>query len=345
MSSHSVAVIGHMALDIVFTNYPSDQEKRSSNQCDSIDLFPGGSGLNVASAVKYFLCDKSDKVSLFTRVGVDNDVSRPLLEVCRKRGIDVVDVSANDSKLFQTPRVAVLLNNEKERTFVAARNEGMGVEEKHLNEDVLGSIAKHDIVVFAGLTPRNGIAFAEMHTKLKRIRQLNPSCFIAGDVIACAGSDALAWRGAIGPHLANYDWFLPSIDELVQITSDQTDLFGLPFGQSVSGCKAMAEFLMRTYRSLSVVGIKLDSQGAVVFRRSDVGHESVVVAGYGALHRSGASLVDKNGAGDAWVGAFIAGAALSTSREKEDGGPSFDQAAKYGNAAASRCIKYLGATT
>jgi len=334
-----------MALDIVFTNYPLHHEDRSSNQCDSIDLFPGGSGLNVASAVKYFLCGERDNVSLFTQVGADKDISSPLLEVCRNRGIKVHDVAPNDCKLFKTPRVAVLLNNKKERTFIAARNEGPGLEVEHLTDDVLQSIATHDIVVFAGLTPRSGLALAEIHTKLRTIRQLNPKCIFAGDVIACAGSDALEWRGAIGSHLTNYDWFLPSIDELVQITDDPIDSFGWPLGQSISGCQARVAFLMKQYPSLSVVGIKLDSQGSLVCRRSDVGDASVAVAGYSALTRSGASLVDKNGAGDAWVGAFIAGAALSSSTAKEDSVPSFDTAAKYGNAAASRCIKYLGATT
>ena len=345
MSGHSVAVIGSIALDIVFTNYPLSQEERSSNQCDSIDLFPGGSGLNVASAVKYFLSGVGDNVSLFTQVGADKDISSPLLEVCKNRGIKVHDVAPNDCRLIKTPRVAVLLNNRKERTFVAARDEGLGLETEHLTEEVLKSIAMHDIVVFAGITPRSGLAVAEMHAKLRTIRRLNPKCIIAGDVIACADSNGPQWRGAIGSHLTNYNWFLPSVDELAQITDDQTDIMGLTVGQSISGCKDRVKFLMDQYPFLSVVGIKLDSRGSLVCRRSDVGDASVAVAGYSALTRHGANLVDKNGAGDAWVGAFIAGAALSTSTATEDSVPSFDQAAKYGNAAASRCIKYLGSTT
>ena len=338
MASKSIAILGNAALDIVFTGLPESLVPRTSNVCETIQLLPGGSGLNVACAARFFL----EPVSLFTRIASDI-ASLPLVQECEKRGIVLVNLDEPATPNFQTPRIAVYLDRNKERTFVAGNNGGLDLEADHLT-DKLDQIAKHDLIAFAGLTTRSGFAFAEMDSIFKQLRERNPKCIFVGDVIAMAGLGGKEWRLALDSHLRNYHWFLPSEEELVQLTDDVVfdDELKIRSDDPMSRDDQLpdyvrrAEWLMSQYKNLSVVGVKLSADGAIVCRKSDDGVSSTK---YQIAYRR--VIVDKTGAGDSWVGAFIAGALASVD---DDGLFSFDAAAKHGNAAASHCIRYLGAT-
>ncbi len=336
MQSKSIAILGNAALDIIFTGLPDTLVARHSNVCDTIQLLPGGSGLNVACAARVFV----EKVTLFTRIA-DDLVARPILEECKNRGIDIVNLVVDDESKFQTPRIAVHLDKSKERTFIAGDNGGLDLDAEHITAERIELIATHDLVVFAGLTPRSGFAFAEMDSIFRQIRERNPHCIFVGDVIAMAGLGGIEWRRALDSHLRNYHWFLPSEEELVQLTDDMEMEEELQL-TSDDSCGPIpiyvkrAKWQMSLYENLQVVGVKLSGDGAIVCRRSESGF---AITRHDIAYRR--TIVDKTGAGDSWVGAFIAGALIS---ERADGLHSFDAAARHGNAAASHCIMYLGAT-
>lgn len=382
--NRKVAVVGRTALDIIFAGPPASAVSQVINYCDSINLCHGGAAFNVARTAKYL----GAETTLYTWIG-DDIHGREMTRKCKTLGIAIEKFRA--SKGQSSACIAIHLDEQKERTFIVPKNNHVLKEIDNLRAlftpAIIKKMADNDVVVFAGIPPVGGFAKPALGAIINEIKHQNPSIKVVFDVLPADGFSGQVWRNILDCLLKSSHWFLPSDRELTLLTSDeygksnlcnQLDESGL---FNVDQCVWGARWLLRAYDNLELVAVKLGDKGSLVVRKSlgigggtsnllpellndlqlpdnEDGEPECNIFMFSAVASS--EILDKTGAGDAWVGGFVVGDELV--RKGKAGSPMAGSSAvgqsgvcvtteqivsggKAGTAAASRCINYIGATS
>jgi sugar/nucleoside kinase (ribokinase family) len=133
-------------------------------------------------------------------------------------------------------------------------------------------------------------------------------------VITCLDTvwnDAIDCYATLEPSLPYLDYFLPSIDEAQLMTGQKST-------------SDIAKFFMD--KGVKTVGLKMGSEGCFL-KNKDVEIQCSAFK---------TDVVDTCGAGDSWIGGFLAGVAK---------GWSLEDCGRLGNATGSICASAMGATT
>jgi sugar/nucleoside kinase (ribokinase family) len=303
-----IAVIGNSVVDLYLTNvknWPWDQGERV--YADSVQLHPGGTGLNVAVAIQKLL---EANVWLYTTVG--NGLHHDLLRAATQM-LTVRDAAEADQR---TSLGVVRLDPEGLPYFIHYHGptELMTLEflMSHVDE-----IACASFLYVGAQSTISTLPYNDLVKVLVKVRDLNPKIRIVMDVSLLSTDDAKAQdvaARAMGA-VQQVDYFIPNQDEAVQY-SGTSDIDSA--GRRLAGLARMAAI------------IKLGSNGVKVYPRDP--RESPFTVEPDAV----VDHVDALGAGDVWGAAFLVG--LADDR-------TLYEACRIANLAAADCVRKYGATT
>ncbi|MGE5673247.1 MAG: carbohydrate kinase family protein [Mycobacterium leprae] len=257
-------------------------------------LAPGGCALNTASA----LARLGVTARLVGKTGADG-LGDYLLQTLTDRGVDVAGVQRSET--VGTSASMVLVYEGGERGFVHT----YGATAEFRAADIDWSVAGRSRIFFVGqallLPGFDGEPAAWALAEARRRGLIT----VMDTVWDATG----AWLAKIGCCLEHLDYFVPSYDEARAMTG-------------LSEPPAIARFFRN--RGVRTVGIKLAERGCYLADEEG----EFWVDGFTV------DAVDTTGAGDAWVGGFLAGILQ---------GLPLPAAGRLGNAVGALCVTGLGA--
>ena len=333
-------VFGKVAKDYIITDFPYSDfkekiKRKETNNVGEIAEYWGGSGLNVAAASSYPCFQDAVETYLFTQNAKQGDPDCDALnQLCQRLGIHLVSIEES-----YIPKICVLVESgkEKTRTFLSGRNGKMSLSIRRLSDDMkkrIFELAKDSYaVVLAGLTPGNPFASSDMVLLLKELKAQNPDLKIAIDLIATD-------FGESQPHLfSSADYLLPSDDELPLLMQDGADKAALKKEldkksvneQDLRLFDNAAKNIFKRFKSLKLLGVKRGKAGSRVYQK--INDNSLRVWWRDSIAEE-QDVKDTTGAGDSWIGAFMASEAIN---------PNPGYSAACGNVIARDCIYELGA--
>lgn len=341
MNRKKLLVFGKVAKDYIITGCPViDFKERikplETNRVGDIFEHWGGSGFNVAVSSSHPAF--SVETHLFTQTGDDNDgATRELSSLCDRWGIKL-----NKLEEKFIPKICVLVDDQKDRTFLGGPNGQMEIDISNLAPElknhIIAEASDAFAVILAGLTPHNPFSFLDMTLLLKKMKAKNQDLIIAIDLIA---SDFGERQQSV---FGVADWLLPADAELPLLVDDTTikdklreELSKKVEIQDLNVLHNAAKNVFKRFAQLKLLGIKRGKAGALIYRKlSDSGNLKCWLEN---SISEDAKVKDTTGAGDSWIGAFLAVAAS----EGSNFNPS--HAAKHANVMAYLCIKEFGAVT
>jgi len=219
-----------------------------------------------------------------------------LLDRIRAAGLDTEGIVRAE----KTSTAIVMVSSSGERCFYYARG---GTESLCLDDIDLGQLDTAGRVHLSGVMKLEQLDIAGL---LRRAREAGAITSMDVDYDSTG-----RWLETIHPYLEYVDFFLPSQDEAERITGERTP-------------REMAEFLLN--RGVGTAVIKRAEKGC--YLRTP--EEELSVPAYDA------EPVDTTGAGDAFVGGFLAGLLK---------GWGLERCAELANACGACAVSELGATT
>lgn len=284
----------------------------------NMETIPGGSALNTVRASNYMLQGKNQKIVYYGCIGQDEkgDVMKKALE---KEGV-LCNFSVTTE--HKTGACAVIVQ-EKERTLVADLAAALKYPTEHLQKNMAESdiISKSKIVYIASFFMTSNydamkIAVAEA-VKQKKIYGFNLS---ATFLVSCMKEQQLEM-------LKHADY--------VFCNEDEADLFATEH-QLPADRKEVARFIGK-YEKINqdrprVVLITQQADPVITFS-FDPKTSTEELKEFPIAPVASEKIVDTNGAGDAFVGGFLAAIGLDKTME---------QAVDAGNYAARQIIQQLG---
>lgn len=259
------------------------------NFADSIVTRAGGNGGNTACALAAF----EIPVSLVARIGKDS-YGTFLMENLRQRGVDARFVTVDDN--LPTSTTVAIINERGERSGIHSLGATANFCEEDFRWEYLGHSRSNSIFHLCAyfLMPKLDGLPAGRVLQQARLHGFTTSLDVSWDARG-------RWLGLLEPCLQSIDILLPNRDEAREITGKQkTD--------------DMARFLLD--RGVKIAVIKLGAAGCYI----RTNHESLTLPAYRV------NAVDTTGAGDTFIGGFLAGM---------NWGWSLDKCGRLGNAAAA----------
>ncbi len=293
-----IACIGILVADVIAKPIDKIPEAGLLERISSINIYSGGCAMNAGiDMAKIGL-----KVAVLGKVGKDSFGDFLESELI-KNNIDVRGLSKDD--VLQTSASVVLSSSNGERSFLhtVGANAGFGAED--VNYDVI----KESNIVFVGGTMLmdkfDGEECAEVLKKCKAMGKTT--------VLDTAWDAKGRWMKVLAPCLPYIDYFIPSIDEAIELSGKETP-----------------EEIADVFFDMGVkkVVIKLGSKGC--YGREEKDGEGIYVSSYKV------DAVDTTGAGDSFCAGFLTGLAK---------GLSFKDSMRFANATGAHCVKAMGAST
>lgn len=342
MTKRKILVFGKVAKDYIITDFPlpeiKDQIKREeTNTVGNIYEYWGGSGLNVAAASSIDCFSNSVQTVLFTQAGVSSDPeSIALRTLCEGLKIELEPISET-----YIPKICVLVEPgpERKRTFLTGPNGRMSFNISELKIPIRNKILDYAsdayAIVLAGLTPGSPFATIDMRLLINEMKAKNPNLIVALDLIASDFGEAQL------SIFSSANYLLPSDAELPLLISDNSirkslreELEKNVAVQNTKIFDIAARRVFDQFSSLTLLGIKRGRAGSRVYKKIQGGNTLRVWTRDSISEER--DLKDTTGAGDSWIGAFMASQSIA-----ENPGDS----AAFGNVIARYCISELGAIT
>ena len=333
-------IFGKVAKDYIISEFPfrdfNERIKREeTNSVGNISEYWGGSGLNVAAASSFNCLADSVQTILFTQSGSEFDPETIALNtLCKNLGITIFPIEES-----YIPKICVLVESgsEKKRTFLSGSNGRMSFDINSLSVLKRDAIIEHSkdayAVVLAGLTPGSPFASIDMRLLLNQMKEQNPDLIIALDLIASDFGEAQLSIFSSADYLLPSDAELPLlIDDVALKNSLRKELQKQVLDQDEKIFDAAAKIIFEKFKSLTLLAVKRGKAGSRVYKRM-VGSNKLNVWWRESISEE-KGIKDTTGAGDSWIGAFMASDALTHHP---------GNSASFGNVIARYCISRLGA--
>ncbi len=293
-----IACIGILVADVIAKPVDSIPKAGLLERISSIKIFSGGCAMNAGiDMAKIGL-----KVAVLGKVGKDSFGDFLEGELV-KNNIDVRGISKDDKE--QTSASVVLSASSGERSFLHTVGANASFCEADVNYDV---IKESNIVFVGGTMLMDKFDGEECAEVLKKCRQMGKTT-----VLDTAWDATGRWMKVLAPCMPYIDYFIPSIDEAIELSGKKTP-----------------EEIADVFFDMGVkkVVIKLGSKGC--YGREEKNGEGIYVPCYKV------SAADTTGAGDSFCAGFLTG--LSK-------GLSFEDSMRFANATGAHCVMAMGAST
>lgn len=291
-----VMCIGILVADLIGGPLLSYPSRGKLVTVENMGLYNGGCATNTGIA----LARLGIKTGVIGRVGADG-LGDFLVNVLERNGIDTRGITRSITK--NTSATMVILDENGERSFIhyIGSNGEFGID--HIDFELLKD-TKIAHIAGSFLLPRfDGHETAETLKKLKQMGVMT-SVDTAWDFTG-------KWLSTIEECLPYIDIFVPSLDEAQMISGKQTP-------------EQIAEFFL-SY-GIDTVAIKMGERGSFAQNSK----EKIFMLPFDV------EVKDTTGAGDAFVGGFLASIVR---------GLSLEESLKLGNAVGAMCVTSFGASS
>lgn len=291
-----VVCIGNLVADAVARPVDTFPERGKLTLTDDIQLHSGGCATNTGNALGKLGID----TAVIGKVGADG-FGDFLIDAIRRFGVDTRGIVQD--KQSSTSATLVMVSSDGERSFVHS----LGANAKFGEEDVdFGILEDTKIVHIAGALLLPEFDGEPMANVLKRAKQMG----LTTSLDTCWDPTG-KWMETLEPVLHHVDVFLPSYDEARELVRADEP-------------RKIAEAFMDY--GIKIVGLKMGSQGCYI----RTANEEYRIPVYDV------EAVDATGAGDSFVGGFLAG--LIKGWALEDIG-------RLANAVGACCVTKMGASS
>lgn len=317
LSDHKIAVIGDACVDTIVAGVRRFPKWGMADPIESVSVHAGGQAANCAISISKMGGARS---VLFANVGSDASGEFVRSEL-KKNEVELI-ASTSSSR---TVNVVVLVRQSKtrDRAFMFSDENGSRsanfptLEELWKEIELLRSCRA---IHFTCVGQFDALADPRIEGLMKEIKAPRNGSVpvITADTSPVEALSDKRWQQAISTFLRHVDYFLPA-DVEAQLMADLND---------VRDFRGSARKLKERYLVPNII-VKIHDQGAFFIAESG---EEAVVEPFPLV-----AIEDATGAGDVWCSAFILARAVKSFPIK--------QSCSYANAAASFCIRSLGATT
>ncbi len=295
---YDIACIGILVADVICKPVHKIPERGKLGFIDSVKLYNGGGAMTAAINLKKL----GANTAILGKVGEDG------LGMFLKGVLDSKKVNTDGLVIdpdVDTSASVVIVDGGGERTFLHCKGSNGAYRLEDVNFDI---IADSNIVFFTGSTLMDAIDGEPTAELLKKCKEM-------GKITALdlAWDDSGRWMELVGPSLPYVDYFLPSIEEAIEL-SGETELDKISDVFFKKGAKHVI--------------IKVGKDGCYY-------RESAESAGK-IMPTFPGKPVDTTGAGDSFCSGFLYGISI---------GLTIEQACVVGNATGTQCVLSVGATS
>ena len=296
---YDVVSVGILVADAIAKPVAQIPDKGKLGLVDSIALYTGGNAATCAiNVAKLGL-----KSAVLGKIG-DDGFGRFMASELAAKGVETKGVSVDPE--HTTSASLVIVSPDGERSFIHCTGANGYFHEADANYEV---IQNTNIVFVTGGLLLPSFDGEECALFLKKCKEMGKTT--AYDV---CWDDTGRWMELVGPSMPYIDYFMPSIDEAIELSGGLTD-----------PDEIADHFLQMGPRT---VVLKLGKQGCLVKQKDG---SRYLVPTYMKI-----KAVDATGAGDSFCSGFLAG--LSQ-------GWNIEQCAKFANAVGTHCVMAAGAST
>ncbi len=296
---YDVVSVGILVADAMAKPVSSIPEKGKLGLVDSIALYTGGNAATCAINVSKL----GLKSAVLGKLG-DDGFGRFMASELQAKGVETKGVSID--KEHGTSASLVLVSPDGERSFLHCTGANGHLTERDID---YGVIADTNIVFVTGGLLMPAFDGEECAKFLKKCKEMGKTT--AYDV---CWDDKGRWMDLVGPSMPYIDYFMPSIDEAIELSGGLTD-----------PDEIADKFL--TMGPHTVV-LKIGKKGCLVKTKDGKRYE---VPTYMKI-----KAVDATGAGDSFCSGFLSGLSQGWDLEK---------CAKFANAVGTHCVMMAGAST
>lgn len=297
---YDVACVGILVADAICKEVKKLPERGKLNLIDSVKLYNGGCAMSAAIDLAVL----GSKTAMIGKIG-DDGFGQFLKSVLVDKGVNIDGLV--EEKGGNTSASVVLVDDGGERSFIHCK----GTNDTFCYDDVNFKVIEDSRIVFiAGSMLMSAFDGEDCARVLKRAKEM-------GKITALdtAWDDSGRWMEVLKPCLPYVDYFIPSIEEAIELAGGETDH------------AKIADFFFDC--GVGHVAIKVGKDGS--YCRESRESEGVYVAPF--IQKNP---VDTTGAGDSWCSGFLHGIAI---------GKSMEEACLIGNAVGAHIIMSVGATT
>jgi sugar/nucleoside kinase (ribokinase family) len=296
-----IACLGIMVADIVARPVTKLPARGQLALVERMELHTGGCAVNTGIA----LAKLGRRVAVLGKVGQDGFGDYVCNELAA-HGIDTTGVARDP--LANTSATMVMVDPGGERTFLHYLGANAVLSADDVDFDV---VKRAEILHVAGsfLMPTfDGLQTAEV---LKRAHELGTKTSLD-----TAWDSTGKWLSIIEPVLPHVDYFVPSLEEAVQIAGGDEP-------------ERVADFFLGY--GMEIVALKMGAEGCFVKSAPRQAPAEAI-----RLRAYQVEVVDATGAGDCFAAGFLAGLSM---------GWDLQRTAKLANGAGAACVTAIGATT
>lgn len=293
-----IACVGILVADVMTKPVDEIPGKGLLGQVNAIEMYSGGNAMTAAVN----MCKMGMDTAIVGKVGSDM-FGRFLEEKLAENGVDVTGLKKDP--VTQSAVSVVLSASDGERTFLHCE----GTNGTFCEDDIDWSvIEKADIIFLTGTFLMSVFDGEQTVRFLKKCKEMGKTTAL--DVCWDAKGN---WGKLLNPAMPYIDYFLPSIEEAMQI-SGKTDPDQIADVFFENGVKKVV--------------IKMGSKGCYLRESRD--SKAVIIPTFPA------KVVDTTGAGDSFCSGFLTALAK---------GLAFEDCGWFANAVGTHCVMAKGATT
>ncbi len=297
---YDVACMGILVADAICKEVNELPEKGKLNLVKSLKLYNGGGAMSASINIRTL----GLKTAMIGKIG-DDGFGQYLKSVLINHDVNIDGLVEEEGA--DTSASVVLVDGTGERSFLHCK----GTNDTFCYDDVnFDVIADSRIVFLSGSMIMNKFDGEDCEKVLKRVKEM-------GKITALdtAWDAEGRWMKVLKPALKYVDYFIPSIEEAIELAGGETD------HDKIADCFFDC--------GVKHVAIKVGKQGC--YFRESKDSKGVYVAPFMRENP-----VDTTGAGDSWCSGFLYGIAT---------GKSMEESCIIGNAVGAHIIMAVGATT
>ncbi|MBQ4545155.1 MAG: carbohydrate kinase family protein [Oscillospiraceae bacterium] len=297
---YDVACVGILVADAICKEVNKLPEQGKLNLINSVKLYNGGCAMSAAIDMAVL----GSKTAIIGKIG-DDGFGSYLKSVLIDKNVNIDGLVVE--KGADTSASVVIVDSSGERSFLHCK----GTNDTFSYDDVNFDVIENSRIVFvAGSMLMNKFDGEDCARVLKKAKEM-------GKVTALdtAWDDSGRWMEVLKPALEYVDYFIPSIEEAIELAGGECD------HDKIADCFFDC--------GVKHVAIKVGKKGC--YCRESKESKGVYIAPFIRENP-----VDTTGAGDSWCSGFLHGIAI---------GKSMEEACLIGNAVGAHIIMEVGATT
>ncbi len=297
---YDVACVGILVADAICKEVNKLPEKGKLALIDSVKLYNGGCAMSAAINMSVL----GSKTAMVGKIGNDG-FGIYLKSVLVEKGVNIDGLVVEDGG--DTSASVVVVDSSGERSFLHCK----GTNDTFCYDDVNFDVIERSRIVFvAGSMLMSTFDGEDCARMLKRAKEMGKTT-----ALDTAWDDSGRWMSVLRPALKYVDYFIPSIEEAIELAGGETDH------------DKIADFFFDC--GVKHVAIKVGKKGCYCRESRDA--KGVYVAPF-----TRENPVDTTGAGDSWCSGFLHGIAM---------GKTMEESCVIGNAVGAHIIMAVGATT